>query len=259
MKVVILAGGKGTRIREKSQLIPKPMIEIGGMPILWHIMKTYSHYGYNEFIICCGYKGEYIKEYFLDYSLKNKNVLFDLEKTDKNMPKTTFFNEVENWKISFINTGLNTNTSGRLLRVRQYLQDDDEFMLTYGDGVSDIDITQLIEFHKKSGKIATISTTRPDGRFGVVKVNDGIVNGFKEKARQDQSLVNIGFMILNKEIFSYLGDGSSMLEQEPFEKLSLDEKMAAYYHDGFWSPMDNMSDHEYLEKLWENNAPWRVW
>lgn len=255
MKVVILAGGKGTRISEESRMRPKPMVEIGGKPILWHIMKTYSHYGFHEFIICCGYKGEMIKDYFLHYNAYQSESTFCLGDETTDIHKS----EIEPWKVTLANTGLETLTAGRILKIKEYI-DEEEFLLTYGDGVSDVNIEELINFHHKMGKIATITTTQPPGRFGALKLDeDNSVRGFKEKAREDQSWVNIGFMVLNRKIFDYLGDGSQMLEQAPFEQLARDGEMTAYKHKGFWSPMDTIHDREYLEKLWsENKAPWKV-
>ena len=257
MKVVILAGGKGTRISEESVLKPKPMIEIGGMPILWHIMKIYSFYGFHEFIICCGYKGQMIKDYFIHYYMYQSDSTFSL--TDQAI--TVHENHAEPWRVTLANTGLHTLTAGRILKVRDYI-DDDEFLLTYGDGVSDVNIHRLIEFHHANGKIATITTTQPPGRFGALKI-DGHTNqvkGFKEKARADQAWVNAGFMVLNRKIFDYLGDGSEMLEAGPLEAVARDGEMTAYKHDGFWSPMDTMRDKEYLEELWKSGkAPWKIW
>lgn len=257
MKVVILAGGKGTRISEESQLRPKPMVEIGGKPILWHIMKIYSSYGYNDFIVCCGYKGHMIKKYFVDYYEKESNLRIDLGK-EKAEPLQ---NIAEPWKVTLVNTGLETLTAGRILKIREYVGDE-PFMLTYGDGVADIDINELVDFHKKQGRIATISSTQPEGRFGAIKIDDEqhIVESFKEKARRDSSWVNIGFAVFEPQIFSYLGEGLTMLEAEPYEKLAADRQMSVYKHNGFWSPMDNIHDRDYLEKLWAKNAaPWKLW
>lgn len=256
MKVVILAGGKGTRISEESRVRPKPMVEIGGKPILWHIMKTYSHYGFHDFIICCGYKGEVIKEYFLHYNAYQSDCMFQLKNECTNVYKS----EIEPWKVTLANTGLETKTAGRILKIKEYIEDE-EFLLTYGDGVSDVNIKDTIEFHHKMGKIATITSTQPPGRFGALKLDsDNHVRGFKEKAREDQAWVNTGFMVFNRKIFDYLGDGSEMLEQTPFEQLARDGEMTAYKHNGFWSPMDTIHDKEYLEKLWrENQAPWKLW
>ena len=255
MKAVILAGGKGTRISEESKMRPKPMVEIGGYPILWHIMNCYAKYDITEFIVCCGYKGHMIKEYFVNYNLHNNNLCIDL-KTENVM---TYGNRAENWKVTLIDTGLETLTAGRLLQVRPYIGEE-TFMLTYGDGVADVNLNELLQFHKNERKILTISTTRPEGRFGALKLNEkkNTVEGFKEKARDDQSWVNMGFMVMEPQIFSYLGDGNSMLESEPFERLAAEGEMAAYKHNGFWSPMDNIHDRDYLEKLWQSNcAPWK--
>ena len=254
MKIVILAGGMGSRISEESHLRPKPMIEIGGKPILWHIMNIYSKYGFWEYIVCCGYKGQMIKEYFTHY------LMYQMDSTFHTIDHKieTHLKKIEPWEITLADTGLKTLTAGRILKIKEYIGLDEEFMLTYGDGVSDIDILKLLEFHQNSGKIATITTTQPSGRFGVVKIDKcGTVKSFKEKARNDQAWVNAGFMVLNRKIFDYLGDGSEMLEAGPFEKLAAENQMCAYRHNGFWSPMDTMRDKEYLENLWNSgNAPW---
>ncbi len=255
MKVVILAGGKGTRISEESKIRPKPMVEIGGKPILWHIMKHYSYYGFDDFVVCCGYKGHMIKDYFIHYYMRNNNIKFELQ----NDGQYLFEQNTEPWKVTLVDTGLETLTAGRVLNVRDYLGEE-PFMLTYGDGVSDIDILALLEFHKKMGKVITISTIQPEGRFGALKLDQDMdqVVGFKEKARTDQAWVNMGFMVMEPSIFSYLGEGDAMLEAGPFEKVAADAEMAAYRHDGFWSPMDNIHDRDYLEKLWDmGKAPWK--
>ena len=256
MKVVLLAGGMGSRISEESNLRPKPMIEIGGKPILWHIMKSYSGYGHHDFIICCGYKGHMIKEYFTHYAMYQSDCTYDL----LGQERETYSETIEPWRITLADTGLKTLTAGRILKIKEYIGEDEEFMLTYGDGVSDVNVDKLLEFHRGSGKIATITTTQPDGRFGAIQIEPGgFVKSFKEKARKDQSWVNAGFMILNKRVFEYLGDGLEMLEAGPFEKLARDGEMCAYQHDGFWSPMDTMRDKEYLEKLWHSGyAPWNL-
>lgn len=257
MKVVILAGGKGTRISEESRLKPKPMIEIGGMPIIWHIMKLYSYYHFNEFIICCGYKGQMIKEYFIHYYSYQSDSTFSL--MDRKI--TVHENHIEPWKVTLVNTGLNTLTAGRVLKIKDYI-DEDEFMLTYGDGVSDVNISRLLEFHHQNGKIATVTTTQPTGRFGALKIDfeTNQVKGFKEKARADSAWVNAGFMVLNRKIFDYLGNGEEMLEAGPLEQVAGNNEMTAYKHDGFWSPMDTLRDKEYLEELWESGkAPWKLW
>lgn len=256
MKVVILAGGKGTRISEESRLRPKPMVEIGGRPILWHIMRQYASYGFFEFIVCCGYKGHMIKEYFVNYYQNNSQIEISL----KNQRAQVLAGSSEPWKVTLVDTGLETLTAGRILRAREYIGEE-PFLLTYGDGVSDVDLHALIQFHKEQKKMVTISTTQPEGRFGALQLNDDGtgVTGFKEKARSDQAWVNIGFLVMEPSIYEYLGDGGMMLEAEPFERLARDGQMAAYKHGGFWSPMDTVHDREYLEKLWNSGkAPWRV-
>lgn len=256
MKVVILAGGKGTRISEESRLRPKPMVEIGGKPILWHIMRQYASYGFNEFIICCGYKGHMIKEYFVNY-YKNQSQL-QISLKDENV--TVFKERVEPWKVTMVDTGLETLTAGRILKVHDYIGDE-PCLLTYGDGVSDVNIKELLSFHKKNGRLLTISTMQPEGRFGALQFDKtgNVVIGFKEKARADQAWVNIGFMVMEPGVFEYLGDGSTMLEAEPFERLAADNQMDAYKHLGFWSPMDNIHDRDYLENLWNTGkAPWKI-
>lgn len=257
MKVVILAGGKGTRISEESKLKPKPMIEVGGMPIIWHIMKLYSTYHFNEFVICCGYKGQMIKEYFIHYYSYRSDSTFSL--ADRTV--TVHENHIEPWKVTLVNTGLDTLTAGRVLKIKDYI-DEDEFMLTYGDGVSDINIHELLDFHHRNDKIATITTTQPSGRFGALKIDTDTnqVKSFKEKARTDSAWVNAGFMVLNRKIFDYLGDGNEMLEAGPLEAVAEDGEMTAYKHAGFWSPMDTLRDKEYLEELWATGkAPWKIW
>lgn len=255
MKTVILAGGMGTRLNEETALRPKPLVEIGGRPILWHIMKTYSAYDYNDFVICCGYKGPMIKDYFINYSHYQSDCTY--KTVDHSLEAVR--SEVEPWRVTLVNTGRRTLTAGRILKAREYIGDE-TFLLTYGDGVSDIDLSALLRFHRASGRILTISTTQPPGRFGAVSMKeDGTVLGFKEKARKDQSWVNMGFMVCEPELFDYLGDGSEMLEAAPFEKLAANAQMAAYRHPGFWSPMDNIHDRDYLEHLWRTGmAPWKT-
>lgn len=257
MKVVILAGGRGTRISEESRVRPKPMVEIGGKPILWHIMKLYSHYGFREFIICCGYKGQMIKEYFIHYHMYQTDSTFLLDTQEKVLHRSS----AEPWKVTLANTGLDTLTAGRLLRVRDYIGGE-PFLLTYGDGVSDVEIPKLIDFHRQRKTVATITTVQPSGRFGALQMNPETsqVLRFKEKARSDQAWVNAGFMVMEPEVFDYLGDGSEMLESGPFERLAMEGQMNAYKHDGFWMPMDNIRDKEYLESLWAGgDAPWKIW
>lgn len=246
MKVVILAGGKGTRISEESRIRPKPMVTIGGRPILWHIMKHYSRYGFNDFIICCGYKGHMIKEYFVNYYMHQNNLTVHLKDGSIEVAN----NEIEPWRVTLVDTGLDTLTAGRILKIQEYVNGE-QFMLTYGDGVSDININSLIEYHNKKKRVVTISSTKPEGRFGALHLDEYSheVRGFKEKARIDQSWVNMGFMVMEPQIFEYLGDGSSMLEGQPFEQLAKEGQMDAYFHVGFWSPMDSMHDREYLQKL----------
>lgn len=256
MKVVILAGGKGTRISEESRLRPKPMVEIGGKPILWHIMCQYASFGFQEFIVCCGYKGHMIKEYFVNYYQNSSQIEISL----KNQHVNILEKNSEPWKVTLVDTGLETLTAGRILRVREYIGDG-PFLLTYGDGVSNVDLHRLLQFHQEQGKTVTISTTQPEGRFGALRLDDTgkQILGFQEKAREDQAWVNIGFMVMEPSVYPYLGDGSVMLEREPFEQLAADGQLAAYKHTGFWSPMDNIHDREYLEKLWNTGeAPWRV-
>lgn len=257
MKVVILAGGYGTRISEESYLKPKPMIEIGGKPILWHIMKIYSYYGFNDFIICCGYKGQIIKEYFMNYYMYESDVTFDLGNNNMQIHYT----ESEPWNVTLVNTGLNTTTAGRLKKVKKYIGNE-TFLFTYGDGLSDININELIKFHRIHGKIATISSTSPVGRFGVIQIDDkrSMVNSFKEKPKEEQAWVNAGFSVFESDIFDYLGDGSEMLEKGPYENIANDGQMMAFKHYGFWYPMDTLRDKKYLEELWkQGNAPWKLW
>lgn len=256
MKVVLLAGGFGTRISEESHLKPKPMIEIGNMPILWHIMKSYSKYGYNDFVICCGYKQYVIKEYFANYYLHNCDITFDFR--DGNNIEI-HNNMSDPWKLTLVDTGLNTMTGGRIKRVRKYLNDE-PFMVTYGDGVSDINISELVSFHEKHGKIGTMSAVQPEGRFGVLDIENNQINAFREKSKDDSGWINCGFMVMNPEIFDYIEGDTTVFEKEPLEGLARDGQLMAYKHDGFWQCMDTLRDKEKLEKMWSsNNAPWKVW
>ena len=256
MKVVILAGGKGTRIQEESLIKPKPLIEIGSKPIIWHIMKTYSHYGFKEFVICCGYKGYLIKEYFANFSLHNSDVTIDIKKNEIKVHK----NNNEDWKITLIDTGDDSLTGGRILRIKDFVSE--EFLLTYGDGVADVNISKLIEHHKINKKIATMTVVQPQGRFGVVEFNtkNNLIENFSEKLKGDGAWINGGFFVLNKKIFDYLKDDFTIWEKEPLEKLSKENELVAFKHDNFWYPMDTMRDKDYLENLWEKNeAPWKLW
>lgn len=257
MKTIILAGGFGTRISEQSHLIPKPMIELGGMPILWHIMKYYSSFGHNDFIICCGYKQYVIKEFFADYYLHTSDVTFDF--TSRN-EMTVHNNNSEPWKVTLVDTGLNTMTGGRVKRVREYLQGE-PFMLTYGDGVSDVDINALIDFHRSQKKIATLTAIQPGSRFGTLVVEDNQqISQFKEKNKEDGGWVNGGFMVFELGIMDYLMDDTTILEKGPLNTLATQGQLVAYPHHGFWQCMDTLRDKELLESLLKSgNAPWKVW
>lgn len=257
MKVVVLAGGFGTRISEESHLKPKPMIEIGDRPILWHIMKHYSTYGHNEFIICAGYKQNIIKEYFAQYYLHNSDVTFDF--SDKNNI-IIHSNVAEPWKVTVVDTGLKTMTGGRIKRIKSYVGDED-FLLKYGDGLSDVNIEELVKFHKSNGKIATLTAIHIGQRFGILEIGkSGNISAFREKSADDSSVVNGGFMALSPKIFDYIEDDTTVFEKEPLEKLSKDGELMAYIHSGFWQCMDTQRDKEMLEKLWASgNAPWKRW
>jgi glucose-1-phosphate cytidylyltransferase len=258
MKVVILAGGFGTRISEESHLRPKPMIEIGGAPILWHIMKIYSHYGYNDFVICCGYKAHVIKEYFADYYLHRSNVTFDFT---KNGEMSIHSNVAEPWKVTLVDTGLLTQTGGRIKRIREFVEGE-RFMLTYGDGVSDINLKQLANVHDKSGKTITLTAVQPGGRFGILDINerDSSIIGFREKAPQDGTWINGGFMMVEPDVFDYLDNDDTIFERTPMEQICAAGKLGVYQHHGFWACMDTPRDKYVLENAWtENNAKWKVW
>lgn len=256
MKVVILAGGYGTRISEESYLKPKPMIEIGDKPILWHIMKEYSYYGYNDFVICCGYKQHVIKEWFADYYLYNSDVTFDL----KNNCMTVHNNFSEDWKVTLVDTGLDTMTGGRVKRIQKYIGDE-TFMLTYGDGVCDVNIKELESFHKSHGKIATITAVNVNQRFGVLDIaTDGQVANFREKNIQDDGRINGGYMVLNPEIFDMIEGDATILEKDVLEIIGKNGELMAYKHDGFWQCMDTKREKDKLDELWKGgNAPWKVW
>lgn len=259
MKVVILAGGFGTRLSEETDLKPKPMIEIGGKPILWHIMKTYSHYGFNEFIICLGYKGHVIKEFFTNYFIHQSDLTVDLEKNKIEIHNS----QAEPWKITLVDTGQNTMTGGRIKRIEKYVNNE-PFLLTYGDGIGNIDINELVTFHKKHKKIATVTVVQPSGRFGAIKFDEKEevkVFAFEEKPKGDNSWINGGFFILEPKIFDYILEGDSTIwEKKPLESIAKDGQLIAYKHFGFWKPMDTQRDKIELEELWQRNqATWKIW
>lgn len=257
MKAVILAGGLGTRISEETHLKPKPMIEIGGMPVLWHIMKIYSHYGINEFIVCCGYKGYIIKEYFSNYFLHTSDVTFDLVNNNMKVHQR----QAEPWKVTLVDTGKDTMTGGRLRRVAGFIHDDEPFCLTYGDGVSDVDIGATVAFHKQHGLEATLTATYTPGRFGALDIQqDSKVSSFKEKPKGEGGMINGGFFVLSPKVLQYLKDDETVWERDPLEKLAESGQLAAFQHTGFWQPMDTLRDKTYLEELWASGkAPWKVW
>lgn len=258
MKVVILAGGKGTRITEESQFRPKPMIEIGGKPILWHIMKEYSHYGFNEFIICAGYRQHMIKQWFADYFLRCSDITFDYSegKNDVTIHET----DIEPWKITVCDTGYDTMTGGRVKRIQKYVGDE-PFMLTYGDGVCDVDITKLVEFHEAHGKIATLTAVVLDQQKGILDIaENNSVRSFREKSLSDGAMINAGYMVLQPEIFNHIEGDDTIFEKEPLEKLAAEGQLMSYTHRGFWQCMDNAREKDILEKLWENGtAQWKSW
>ena len=259
MKVVILAGGFGTRISEESQFRPKPMIEIGGKPILWHIMKIYSHYGFNDFIICCGYKGYFIKEYFANYFLHESDVTFDFRGNNQNV--IIHEKHAESWTVTLIDTGLETATGGRIAKVINYIGNE-TFMMTYGDGVSDINVAELLKFHRKQGKKATVTAILPAGRWGALNLNENFdtVIGFQEKPIGDGMYISGGFFVFEPAIFDYIEGVNTPLESAPLENLTKEGQLAAYRHLGFWQSMDTLRDKVLLEKLWsEGNAPWKLW
>ena len=256
MKAVILAGGLGTRISEETHTKPKPMIEIGGKPILWHIMKMYSAHGVNDFIICCGYKGYLIKEYFANYFLHMSDVSFDMSENKM----VVHHQNVEPWKVTLVDTGETTMTGGRLRRVKEYIKDEESFCFTYGDGVSDVDIGASIRFHNESGKLATITAVQPPGRYGALEIIDNEVRGFMEKPRGDGGLINGGFFVLSPKCINLIKDDSVSWENEPLQYLANNNDMAAFEHQGFWQPMDTLREKNLLEDLWDSgNAPWRIW
>ena len=256
MKLIILAGGLGTRISEETHLKPKPMIEIGGMPIIWHIMKIYSYYGINEFIICLGYKGHMIKEYFADYLLHSSDIKIDIKKN--NISKLN--SSSEPWKITLVDTGLNTMTGGRIKRVSKYIKKDETFCLTYGDGLADIDIKSLLQFHKKNKKLATVTAVPSPGRFGVLQLSGNRVINFSEKPKDDGTFINGGFFILNEKILSFIDNDNDIFEKDVLPNIAKKNELVAYKHLGFWQPMDTLREKNLLNELWDSRtAPWNIW
>jgi len=256
MKAVILAGGLGTRISEETHLKPKPMIEVGGYPVLWHIMKIYSVFGVNDFIICCGYKGYMIKEYFANYFLHMSDVTFDMQSNTMQVHQMN----AEPWKVTLIDTGNDTMTGGRLKRVKDYVKDEKEFFFTYGDGVSDVNILDLLEFHRVQNVKVTLTATMPPGKFGVLDIVGDKVKTFNEKRKGDGAFINAGFFVLSPDAIDYIIDDNTIWERDPLEQLSGEGNLAAYLHNGFWQPMDTLRDKNYLEELWcSGNAPWKIW
>jgi len=254
MKVVILAGGLGSRISEESVLKPKPLIEIGGRPIIWHIMKQYSHFGLNDFVICCGYKGYLIKEYFVNYSLHTTDITVNVRSNKIKVHKKT----TEPWNITMVNTGENSLTGDRIRKIKDFV--DGDFCLTYGDGLSSVNIKETIKFHKKNKKIATVVAVKPTGRFGAITLEGNLVKKFFEKPKGDGAWVNGGFFVLNKKIFNYLSNQNCIWEKEPLEKIAKDKQLAAYKHSGFWHAMDTLRDKNFLEEIWSSKkVPWKIW
>ncbi|MGV1008027.1 MAG: glucose-1-phosphate cytidylyltransferase [Dermatophilaceae bacterium] len=257
VKAVILAGGLGTRLSEETALRPKPMVEIGGKPILWHIMSEYAAHGVSDFVVCCGYMGSYIKDWFANYALRNSDLTFELAKGVTTVHKR----EVEDWSVTLIDTGRDTMTGGRLRRVRDYL-DDETFFFTYGDGVSDVDLTASLEFHRTQGGLATMTVVQPPGRFGAISLGSGetTIAHFKEKPDGDGAWVNGGYFVLEPEVIDYIDGDTTVWEQAPLQRLALDGQLNAWKHSGFWHPMDTLNDKNKLERLWAaNEAPWKVW
>jgi len=256
MKAVILAGGLGTRISEETSVKPKPMVEVGGKPILWHIMKIYSHYGINDFVICCGYKGYVIKEYFANYFLHMSDVTFDMSTNSMEVHQRY----AESWKVTLVDTGEASMTGGRLARVKDYVKDEEAFCFTYGDGVADVDIGQLIAFHKSAGTQATLTATYPPGRFGALDIKGHKVNAFMEKPKGDGGLINGGFFVLSPKVIDLISGDDCIWEREPLEALAQKGELSAFEHQGFWQPMDTLRDKVHLEELWQSGkAPWKKW
>ncbi len=255
MKAVILAGGLGTRLSEETGVKPKPMVTIGGKPILWHIMRCYSYHGINEFVICCGYRGYVIKEYFANYFLHTSDVTFDM----KNNSMEVHSQHAEPWKVTVVDTGDETMTGGRIKRVARYVADEDMFCLTYGDGLSDVDIGASIAFHKQHGKLATLTSTQPPGRFGALVLDDAKVTSFQEKPQGDGAWINGGFFVLSPKVLDYIEGDDTVWERKPLERLAAEDQLRAFFHRGFWQPMDTLRDKVQLESLWDSGkAPWKV-
>ena len=255
MKAVILAGGLGTRLSEETILKPKPMVEIGDKPLLWHIMKSYSAYGVHDFVICCGYKGYVIKEYFANYFLHSSDVTFDIQNNEMEV----HVRNSEPWRVTLVDTGDKTLTGGRLKRIKQYIKDEESFCFTYGDGVSDVNISELIEFHKSHNKLATLTATQPPGRFGALDLDGNKINSFQEKPQGDGAWVNGGFFVLSPKVIDYIEGDSIMWERKPMENLAKEGQLLAFFHHGFWQPMDTLRDKALLEELWQSgNAPWKI-
>jgi glucose-1-phosphate cytidylyltransferase len=255
MKAVILAGGLGTRLSEETLLKPKPMVEIGGMPILWHIMKTYSFYGVNDFIICLGYKGFMVKEYFANYFLHMSDVTFDMASNKMEVHHA----KAEPWRVTLVDTGESTGTGGRLIRIASYIGDND-FCFTYGDGVSDVNIKELVKFHKAQGTLATVTSVQPPGRFGALDIAHGKITAFKEKPQGDGASISGGFFVLSSRVIDYIDDETIKWEDQPLEKLASEGQLSAYQHNGFWQPMDTLRDKVLLDDLWKSGkAPWKIW
>ena len=253
MKAVILAGGYGTRLEEETVVRPKPMVEIGGKPILWHILKTYSHYGINDFVICLGYKGYLIKEYFANYFIHSSDLTIDIQNNEIDVHSVNS----EPWKITLVDTGDTSMTGGRIRRIEKFV--DDRFLVTYGDGIADINITDLIEFHKKNQTIGTLTAVQPPGRFGSLEINDDKISNFVEKPSGDNSWINGGYFVFEKSFFDYLDGDETVLEKTPLETLAKSNQLGAYKHHGFWHPMDTLRDKNHLNQLWQNSPPWKKW
>jgi glucose-1-phosphate cytidylyltransferase len=255
MKAIILAGGLGTRITEETSVRPKPMVEVGGKPVLWHIMKTYSAHGIHDFVICCGYKGYVIKEYFANYFLHMSDITFDMQNNKMEVHQRN----AEPWRVTLVDTGEDTMTGGRIKRVAQYVGEED-FCCTYGDGISDVNITALLEFHKQHGKLATVTATQPLGRFGALKLSGNNIVSFQEKPQGDGSWINGGFFVLSPKVLDYIKDDHTIWEREPMDRLAHEGQIAAFFHSGFWQPMDTLRDKNHLEELWASGkAPWKTW